>query len=162
MSSYRPMIERFWEKVHKTDGCWLWTASLDNHGYGQIQRSREQHPIRAHIYSYELHYGSIPAGLCVCHRCDIPACIRPDHLFLGTHTDNLKDSASKGRMHRGERTGNAKLTNKEVIEIKSLLANHVPQKVIAKKFKVSHANICAINTGYSWSWLKLKEEEPCF
>ncbi len=98
MPPSRPLIERFWEKVAKADGdgCWLWTGAIGKRwGYGTIKsgvRTRS-----AHRVAWELTNGPIPAGLCVCHRCDTPACVRPTHLFLGTAADNMRDMYTKGR-----------------------------------------------------------------
>lgn len=95
------MEERFWRRVQKTDSCWTWVGSLDGHGYGQIRASGPRDVtlmiLRAHRYSYELHVGPIPEGLNVCHHCDNPRCVRPDHLFVGTARDNAIDMVRKGR-----------------------------------------------------------------
>src|SRR5687767_4720826 len=95
MPASRPLSERFWEKVRKTDGCWLWTASRNAKGYGQIMYQRR--PIHAHRVSWQLANGPIPDGLCVLHRCDNPQCVNPGHLFLGTIVDNNRDMFAKGR-----------------------------------------------------------------
>lgn len=89
-------IDRFWSKVNKTEMCWLWTGNRSQ-GYGKLSVLGES--IRAHRYSYILHFGAIPQGMLVCHRCDNPACVRPDHLFLGTSSDNAKDAYHKGRLN---------------------------------------------------------------
>ena len=90
--------ERFMEKVERSpDGCWLWTASKRRRGYGQFAL-RDNRPIPAHRASWILFHGEIPDGMCVLHRCDVPACVNPDHLFLGTKQDNSIDMAEKGRV----------------------------------------------------------------
>jgi hypothetical protein len=87
--------EHFWAKVHKTDTCWLWTGLVDEDGYGRFKRDGTD--FRAHRFAYKLTYGTSPAGHYVCHHCDTPLCVRPDHLFLGTAADNLADCIRKGR-----------------------------------------------------------------
>jgi hypothetical protein len=90
---------RFWSKVHKAEhGCWLWTASFRIGGYGNFMFRGKPH--KAHRVSWILTHGEIPDGALVCHSCDTPACVRPDHLFLGTHQDNMQDMNAKGRHHR--------------------------------------------------------------
>lgn len=108
------MQERFWSKVLKTDGCWLWQASINVvSGYGQF--SYQGRPHAAHRIAWLLEYGEMPE-LLVLHECDVRACVRPSHLFLGTHVDNMRDMAKKGRYGTirphvvGEQHGNAKLT----------------------------------------------------
>jgi hypothetical protein len=91
-----PLAERFWVKVEKSDGCWLWTGSRTK-GYGYIARDNTGNPGYAHRISWEIRYGPIRGNLCVLHKCDTPLCVRPDHLFLGTKSDNAKDCVSKGR-----------------------------------------------------------------
>lgn len=109
---------QFWDKVLKTDTCWLWQGKLNGSGYGSFAN------VGAHRYSYALHFGAIPKTLYVCHHCDVRQCVRPDHLFLGTPRDNALDCSAKGRAngearaHHGEDHGRAKLNWEIVREIR--------------------------------------------
>lgn len=139
------MAARFWLKVNKTDGCWLWTGHVQNYGYGEFGRK----PRRwlAHRYSYTLAHGEIPKGQLVLHRCDTPRCVRPEHLFLGTDADNTADKVAKGR-HGG------KLTPEQVREIKrELLENQGKygfQTELARRYGVSDTQISSITKGKQW------------
>lgn len=140
----RSVEERFWAKVQKTDSCWNWTAGK-NKGYGQFKVFGKM--ILTHRFSYELHYGAIPAEMLVCHRCDNPVCVRPDHLFLGTHIDNMNDREQKGRSTFGVKNGNAKLTEEKVKEIRVL---NLSRGEIAERYGVSQVQIGRIRSGKQW------------
>lgn len=107
-------IENFWAKVDKSGECWNWTA-FKSKGYGYIMCGWKN-PVRAHRFSWVLHNGDIPDGMFVCHRCDNPSCVRPDHLFLGTPADNVIDMVMKGRNVAcpGPKNGAVKLTPEQV------------------------------------------------
>lgn len=89
------MRDKFWSKVNKTETCWLWAGPFAGKGYGQLNADGKRW--RASRLAYTLECGPIPDGMFVCHHCDTPACVRPDHLFLGTNSDNARDAAAKGR-----------------------------------------------------------------
>ena len=94
------MEDRFWKFVVKRkNGCWSWKGSTDRHGYGKMSTRKEETQIKAHRLSWEIHFGGIPTGLVVCHACDNPNCVNPNHLLLGTQTANIVDMSHKGRMH---------------------------------------------------------------
>jgi hypothetical protein len=148
-----PNPERFWTKVNITDKdkCWNWTASITNKGYGII--GWEEKNRSAHRLAWELTFGKIPEGLCVCHHCDNPACCNPSHLFLGTHKDNMNDRDQKGRdaNHAGENNGNHKITLKQAEEIRERYALGKERQVdIAKSFGVSQELISRIILHQSW------------
>lgn len=103
ISRHMTAEQRFWCRVQKSDGCWLWTGKPDKDGYGHL-RGWHGRQIGAHRFSFELHNGEInDSGLMVCHTCDNPPCVRPDHLFLGTCFDNIQDCIRKGRNACGDR-----------------------------------------------------------
>lgn len=146
--------DKFWSKVNKTESCWLWTGAKSTHGYGHFvyvvkENGKSKRKYRlAHRFSYGLHNGEFDEKLHVCHRCDNPSCVNPNHLFLGTRKVNMKDASDKGRFPTSLKHHNAKLSDKDVIEIKRLRAEQgLLYREIAEKFGVSEGHIGAIIRG---------------
>lgn len=141
-------------RIDSTTGCWQWTASCAGKGYGQMKLPKQRRQEYAHRISYQIHYGEIPVGKYVCHTCDNPKCVNPGHLFIGTSADNHEDMKSKGRHLFGERNSVAKVTEKDVLEIKEMLNMNIPQTRIAKAYGISQIEVSRINTGQRWSHVK--------
>lgn len=144
--------ERFWNRVNKTDTCWLWTGMTRKDGYGHIRAGKSSRGnVDVHRASWILHNGNIPRGMHVCHTCDVRSCIRPDHLFLGTALDNIRDAKSKKRNAFGERSGHAVLSESAVENIRRTYAmGFMTQKLLARIFGVCRTNIGHIVRGKSW------------
>ncbi len=143
--------QRFWEKVKKSRGCWLWTGASNRLGYGFVRRRPKLYS--SHRLSYELAHGPIEDGMWVLHRCDQPACVRPDHLFLGTQRDNNNDRTAKGRGRRVGTSG-AKLTEDQVRQARLLYAGGLTQREIATRFGVTQTAISNLICGRSYSYVK--------
>jgi len=151
----RPLRERFLEKVRKTSTCWEW-AGTKSCGYARIEEPTGVRPSRtlgAHRVAYELFVGPIPEGKHILHHCDNPGCVNPEHLFLGTQADNVKDSVAKGRQARGERNGSAKLTQQQVQEIRDQYqprSHEFGSYALARRYDVDQSNIILIVHGETW------------
>lgn len=150
---------RFFAKIlpEPMSGCWLWTGWVDRNGYGEIAlpKGSEKRRIFAHRLSYQLHCGD-PAGMHVCHHCDVPSCVNPAHLFLGTQADNMRDKERKGRgvKPRGEHSGRARLTEQQVREILAAQnAGEASASRIARSLGVSRGTIRQILEGNNWRHL---------
>lgn len=133
-------------------GCYIWTGNVTDRGYGFFQRGigdGKKVRILAHRASYETFAGAIPAGMFVCHKCDTPSCVNPQHLFLGTPADNSRDMVSKARTNplRGEKHQNAKITEDDVRSIRESL---MPYSQMAAKYGLSLAAIHNIKHRKSW------------
>ena len=147
--------ERFLSKILPPDerGCTLWSGCVHpESGYGQFRGASGQTE-HAHRSSWKIHHGEIPDGLFVCHKCDVRACVNPDHLFLGTTQDNTRDMIAKGRSVRGERQWCHKLTEKMVLDIVRLFGAGYLQRELAPMFGVKLPCISFIVTGRKWSYL---------
>ncbi len=142
----KTLAERFDAKFIAigTGGCMIWTAATTSDGYGYIRAWGRME--RAHRISWVMHKGPIPAGLQVLHRCDNPLCVNPGHLFLGTHAENMRDMAKKGRAASGDVNGNTKLTDIEVAEIRTM-AGKMLQREIAALYGVNKNHVGVLIRG---------------
>lgn len=136
-------------------GCWLWTGAAMPSGYGQLIHNNRK--LLAHRAMWERHNGPIPPGKNVCHRCDNPRCVNPEHLFIGSQAENLIDMRAKGRGskpprndHRGERHPSVKLTEQQAREIRATTGM---RKDIAARFNISPTQVHRIQTGKRWAHL---------
>lgn len=148
------LSERFYKYVTPgpIDECWLWRGHIMGGGYGHLAVGEKRHK-PAHRVSWELHFGPIPKGMFVCHKCDVRNCVNPYHLFVGFQQDNMDDMNRKGRHFSpaGEVHPHRKLTASDVIEIRSLSARGVQYKEIAAQFGISRAHISGIVHRKFWS-----------
>lgn len=151
MRTLEQHLRDFWALVQKSDGCWLWQGATAPSGYGAFRwfgRTRSTHRI-----SFELANGPIPEGISVLHRCDVRACVRPDHLFGGTVADNNEDMFEKGRCARGNalRVGKrVKLTPEQVRSIRHERSNGATLKLLSERFGVSMGAVGSIVKGRTW------------
>jgi HNH endonuclease len=159
---YRPIEDRFWPKVNKPDdnGCWLWCASLSHNGYGKIGGTGHRcSPKYAHRVSWELHFGPIPDAMLVLHKCDVPRCVNPSHLFLGTDADNMADKLAKGRGNnqQGQIHWRAKLTDADVVSIRRRRSSGEKCEALGREYGISNQAISAIARHQRWAHLKEDE-----
>lgn len=143
---------RFWSKVEKDSesGCWLWLGTKPAFGHGQFRHNGKA--IYAHRYAWELKHGSLSDDICILHKCDVPACVNPDHLFTGTREDNLTDMRQKGRgssppRHLGAKHPQAKLTEDDVREIRS---SHETPLALAVRYGIARRTIYNVLNGRIW------------
>jgi hypothetical protein len=157
----RPLADRLWEKVDKSGDCWIWTGARSQDGYGCIAVSDHRGDHRpAHRVVFEMTYGPVPDGMEVCHRCDNPPCVRPEHLFVGTHQDNMADCSAKGRNRgstsqpHGEKNHNAKLTEQQVVEIRDRYTRGgISQRALAMEYGISQGQASDVINHKRWRWL---------
>ncbi len=156
MISEKVRIERFNNLIYPepNTGCWLWGGAVSGNGYGRFWYDSKNS--MAYRVSYLINKGPIPKGLFVCHHCDQPSCVNPDHLFLGTHKDNMNDRDSKGRngYQKGEVNGNSKLKEAQIIEIRNSSLSHTELGIM---YGVAPEHIAGIRKGKTWKHLKQPE-----
>lgn len=151
------LTNKFLRGIRKMpSGCWVCeTGYADNFGYLVVQISENgvQHSYKSHRFSYEYFVGSIPDGKLVCHKCDVPSCCNPEHLFLGSQSENMQDMVRKGRGLVGGRNANTKFTEADILAIYRDVDLGLSREAIAKKFNVSAVTISHIATGRNWKHL---------
>jgi HNH endonuclease len=152
---------KFWSKVRKTEKCWLWVGENThalNYSYGRVYcpwlRVRQQ----AHRVAFALAYGGVDEDHLVCHSCDNPLCVRPDHLFLGNHQVNIDDAKRKGRTNtaRGMAHGRARFTDDDILQICQCYAHGMSQSDIARLWDVRQSVIQRIVNGNAWPHLAIQ------
>jgi hypothetical protein len=145
-------FERLMRRTVKTDSCWLWQGCRGPSGHGQI--GLKVHGIKrldaTHRVAWRHYFGDIPSGLCVLHKCDVANCVNPEHLFLGSRTDNSEDKCRKGRVPKGTELPQSKLNPDTVRWIRS---SSLPQREIARMLNVSQVAVSQAKTGARWGWL---------
>lgn len=145
-----PLSERLAYNVAPPNelGCMLWIGKRDRNGYGRMKwRGKEQF---THRLSWEEAKGSVPIGLCVCHRCDVPACINIDHLWVGSQTENMEDKRAKGRSPKGEAHRDATLSEADVWAIRE---DSRLQRIIAEQYGIAQQSVSDIKARKTWTHL---------
>lgn len=132
--------ERFWAKVNKTDGCWLWTGTIFWNGYGCF--GYERRSVKAHRFAYELLVGPIPNGASLRHSCDTPACVNPEHLIPGTHAENMGDMEARGR-----RAQNYAYSADEIERVRELLSSRLSQTEVSRRTGVHLSTVHRVAAG---------------
>jgi len=160
-----PLETRFWEKVRfcgaGPSDCWEWDGAYFGNGYGFLnvgsKADGSRRPEGAARIAWKLTNGELPPGMSVLHRCDNPRCVRPDHLFIGTQRDNMRDMASKGRAsykgtsNAGGKNGRSRLTEEQVAKIRSrYVEGGVTQRALAAEYGVSQGAIWMALAGRNW------------
>lgn len=145
---------RFWSKVNVLgeNDCWEWKLSLDPDGYGRFRLNGKKRG--SHRVSYANAFGEIPYGKIICHSCNNPPCVNPNHLYAGTQKDNTRDSIDAGTLWfskaYGEKCPNAKLSNKDVYIIRDMLNKGISVKEISKKYNITDGAIYSIKNKTRW------------
>lgn len=155
----RALADRLWSRTDRSGDCWLWLGALSPKGYGSIMTGSKcdgtHKAKRAQRVAWEITYGPIPDGLFVCHHCDVPRCVRPEHLFLGTAAENTADMLAKGREShdhgsKGVANCNAVLNDDKVRAILGLHARGVRGVDLAQMFGVNKVTISKVTRGETW------------
>ena len=146
-------IERFFQKVYPepNTGCWLWSGAQHPYGcHGSLNAKYYNGFAWAHRFSYFIHNGDFDRTKLVCHKCDVPWCVNPDHLFLGDYVDNNHDSYKKGRSIRGSKHPSSKVTELQIPEIRRLYSEGILMRELAIKFNIGEGGIYKIIKRMGW------------
>jgi len=130
-------------------GCWIWIGCTNRRGYGFVYDPSAKKTFKAHRQFYRRKHGEISPGLVVCHKCDTPSCVNPDHLYAGTQLENINDMVSRNRV-KGERHNNAKLTNEKIFQIREMRKTLSGVKVAAH-FGINRSTVAKIIRGERWT-----------
>jgi hypothetical protein len=143
--------ENFWDRVspEPNSGCWFWLGGLNDRGYGIVGRGANRVE-KAHRWFYRHFVGTVPPGLHVLHHCDVRCCVNPEHLYVGTHQDNMIDRGVRGRHARGEATNRTTLTEQDVFDIRH---SGLPRLFLAEKYDISVWSVDAIKKRKRWGHL---------
>jgi len=133
-------------EVVPESGCWIWMHTLLKGGYGQFRLNGKRY--LAHRWAYQHWHGKIPASVDVCHTCDVPCCVNPAHLFLGTRKDNMQDASKKGRVCKGSEVTTSKLREDQIPLIR---ADARTQREIADEYGITQGHVSDIKLGRRWA-----------
>ena len=140
--------DHVFDSIHKTETCWVWTKSTLVGGYGQVQIEGKKWTTHRLFYTY--YKGEIPSGKLVCHTCDNPTCVNPDHLYIGTHKDNNNDTYNRNRMplrYGDQATNVVKLSKEEALHIKY---SSIKSKELEQKYNINQSQVSRIRNGKTW------------
>lgn len=161
--------EKFWKKVERRgpNDCWIWTGAQDENGYGNLKMmvNYVSFGFRSHRVAFYLVRGFMPPDTFACHKCDVPLCVNPDHLFLGGQHANQADKVMKDRQAFGEKHGRSKLTVAQVQEARLLrLRDKISIKALAQKFGLSCSSMASVLDGTHWSRVPFPDlmDDPMF
>ncbi len=142
-------MDAFWSKIIKTSTCWEWVGGKHGSGYGQCWTGYHGERL-AHRAMWIKWFGSIPEGMYVLHKCDNKTCVNPEHLYLGTQTQNVKDNVDRGLTNTGSKHWNSSIQEADVRCIRFSFRQGLSIRCIANRFNLSYKNTWAIVHNLKW------------